>query len=513
MRPARSLARQPSLPVLVLILASYAFRLPALLNAKSTNSDAAIVGLQAIHILKGEVSPFLWGSGYQTSADAFVAALFFRALGSTPLALMLSSLTLHVILTALVFAVVRRLLLSSWLGLIAVLPLIASPSSVHSYALYPPRQLSLTLAIAAFWAIFRAAEERAHLWPRAWLAAGGALATLAVSADPYPLVLLPLVGLFALIIAWPRIRDVASFAGGALVGILPFAAIHALPRALNGPMGFTFKPTEIARHFRLLYEECLPWALGYKVYYARHVMDYAPWDAPAWFRIVGVGGAFILLGLVAYALIVPITMRPLAPSLTMKLGFVGALAFPVTLAAFLLSVMVMDHFSMRYLVALSLMTPFAVVPAARALGGRRFALLFSPHVLACAIGGWVGYGPFVRGILPVVEVPELRDDYALKEVLHARGVRWATADYWTSYRLTFLHREELIVVPTNTVEDRYPPYRQTFEAQPQFAYIFDPARSREDEQAFKDHLVAQGELIESFDVGRLHVCLVKRRLN
>src|SRR5689334_22094639 len=185
------------LPTLVLLAASYGFRLPALLNARSTNSDAAIVGLQAMHMLRGELSPLLWGSGYQTSADAAVAALFFAVLGPSPLVLMLSALTLHVVSTLLVFAMLRRRF-DPWLALLVVLPLVVSPSSVHSYALYPPRQLSLTLAMAAFWAIDNAGErETAGRWGQGWLAAGGLLATLAVSADPYPMLLLPLIGLYA----------------------------------------------------------------------------------------------------------------------------------------------------------------------------------------------------------------------------------------------------------------------------------------------------------------------------
>ena len=93
----RRRALVPSLPTLALLAASYAFRLPPLLNARSTNSDAAVVGLQAMHMLRGELSPFLWGSGYQTSADSLVAARFFAVLGPSPLVLMLSALTLHVV--------------------------------------------------------------------------------------------------------------------------------------------------------------------------------------------------------------------------------------------------------------------------------------------------------------------------------------------------------------------------------------------------------------------------------
>ena len=130
-----------TLATLTLVLGSYAFRLPALLNARSTNSDAAVVGLQAMHMLRGELSPFLWGSGYQTSADSLVAAMFFAVLGPSPLVLMLSALSLHVLATFLVFTMLRRRF-APWVALLATLPLVVSPSSVHSYALYPPRQVS-----------------------------------------------------------------------------------------------------------------------------------------------------------------------------------------------------------------------------------------------------------------------------------------------------------------------------------------------------------------------------------
>ena len=185
--------------VAALAALSFATRLPALVAASGTNSDAAIVGLQARHILRHEWSPFLWGSGYQTAADSAVAALFFAALGPSPLVLMLSALTLHVLATCLVFATLRRRF-TPWLALLLMMPMVVSPSSVHSYALYPPRQTSLTLVLAAFWAIDGARSDKASPRARAaWLAAGGLLATCAVSADPYPMVLLPLVALYAVL--------------------------------------------------------------------------------------------------------------------------------------------------------------------------------------------------------------------------------------------------------------------------------------------------------------------------
>ena len=498
-----------TLAAIALLIASYAFRLPPLLNARSTNSDAAVVGLQGMHMLRGELSPFLWGSGYQTSADSAVAAVFFAALGPSPLVLMLSALSMHVLATYLVFVMLRRRF-EPWLALLVALPLVVSPSSVHSYALYPPRQVSLTLVMAAFWAIDTAMTSTSPKRVR-WMAAGGLCATLAVSADPYPMLILPLVGLYALLVVWSeegsRGIGLAAFGGGTLVGLAPFAIVHRLAGAKSGPMGLTTGMLE--HHWRLLVDECLPWALSYKVYFAHNVMDYRAWSAPGWFRALGVVGALLLGALVIFGLVSP--LRRSLPSPVRRLGFVGALTFPLAIGAFLVSVMVMDHFSMRYLAVLTLMTPFAMVPAAQALGVRRFAVAFAPHLLASAVAGWVGYGPFVHGPLPVAETPELRDDYALFAMLRARNLRWATADYWASYRLTYLFREEIVVVPKNQGEDRYPPYRRAFEAEKVFAYVHDPGRSREDLANTERELVAANEQVERLTAGGLTVFIVTRR--
>ena len=514
-----SLVSPPSVPALVLCAASYAFRLPPLLNARSTNSDAAVVGLQGMHMLRGELSPFLWGSGYQTSADSAVAALFFAVLGPAPIVLMLSALTLHVLATYLVFATLRRRF-DGWLALLCTAPMILSPSSVHSYALYPPRQVSLTLAIAAFWALDRAragAGAGAGARARA-MGAGGMLATLAVSADPYPMLLLPLIALYAALVAWgndgedgeDRRRAVAVRIGagvlGAAVGLLPFLVIHRLAGAKSGPMGLT--TSMLAHHWRLLVDDCLPWALSYKVYFARNVMDYQAWDAPPWIHALGIMGALLLGGLVAFGIASP--LRRSLPADVRRLGFVGASTFPLAIAAFLVSVMVMDHFSMRYLAVLTLMTPFAVAPAAQVLGERRLGLVLGPHLLASAIAGWAGYGPFVHGVVPVAETPELRDDYTLRDLLRARHVRYAKADYWTSYRLTYLFREEIVVVPTNPAEDRHAAYRTAFEAAPVFAYVHDPGRSREDATSAERELVAANAEVERLRAGSLSVFIVRR---
>lgn len=497
--------RDTVLATVALVVASYAFRLPPLLNARSTNSDAAIVGLEAMHLLRGEHAWFLWGSGYQTAADAYVAAGFFAVLGATPVALMLSSLTLHVIATLLVFATLRRRA-SPWIALLLTAPMILAPSSIHSYALYPPRQLSLTLAIAAFYAI-HGASRLVGGPARRWLAAGGLAYGLAIAADPYPMVLAPVILGYGLLVAADRpLERVLPFLSGFLGGLVPFVLLQRAPGAKSGPMGLSL--AVIGHNWDLLVRECLPWALSYKVYYARDVMNYVPWDAPLWARVVMLTGAVAVPVLVAIALVA--VFRPSVPRSTRMLGACAAIGFPATIAAFLVSVMVMDHFSMRYLAVLTVLLPFAAAPAASLLRPRWFALLLVPHLAASALGGWVGYGPFVHGLVPVRETPELADDYALRDLLRARGVTHAEADYWTSYRLTFLFREEIVVVPTNAREDRYPPYRRAFEAAPTFAYVFDPGRSREDLAEAERELVLGHAHVEHARAGRLTVLVVTR---
>ena len=46
------------MPPALLLVAAVVARLPALINARGVNSDAAVVGLQAMHILRGEWSWF-----------------------------------------------------------------------------------------------------------------------------------------------------------------------------------------------------------------------------------------------------------------------------------------------------------------------------------------------------------------------------------------------------------------------------------------------------------------------
>ena len=89
------------------------------------------------------------------------------------------------------------------------------------------------------------------------------------------------------------------------------------------------------------------------------------------------------------------------------------------------------------------------------------------------------------------------------------------ADYWTAYRLTFLHDEELIVIPLHESQDRYQPYRRAFAAAPEVAYVYDPWRSDEDFE-WHEARIRRGESeweprAERLQVGRFSLLILTRR--
>jgi hypothetical protein len=163
-----------------------------------------------------------------------------------------------------------------------------------------------------------------------------------------------------------------------------------------------------------------------------------------------------------------------------RLGVFGFTLLPATIGGFLVSVMVMDLFSARYLAAIVLVSPFALAPLAYRMGRARFGAALAPYLVSAAVAGWIGFGAKVDGWAPVhLPGSGAEDEAWLEGALAERGVTSAVADYWVSYRLTFLYREAIRVVPVHASEDRYPPYREAFDRASRVAYIFDSRRSRE----------------------------------
>ena len=507
-----SRARTSSAALLALVASSVAFRLPAFLNAEGVNSDAGIVGLQAMHIQRGELSWFLFGSGYQTSVDSVIAALFFTVAGASALVLMVSAFVGHLAATLLAFATLRRHV-TAGLAFLLTLPLVVTPGAVHTYVLHPPRQASLTLVFVSIWLLDAAAHARS---PRLRYAAGSAVMTLACFADPYALLFLPPLALLAVLAALdgsPARAVVMTRIGvctvGAALGVVPLVLLMRSPQSVHGEA--TLTASVFAHNWRLFCDTCMPWLLSTTAFVGRPE-GWGPWVAPAWFRAVQLVGAalfvagFLFAGLALRMRTIPWEIR--------RLGIFGLVVLALTVVGFLGSVMVMDLFSTRYLAAIVLASPFALAPAACALRGRRFAFALAPYAVSAGVAGWLAFSPWVDGPR-IVRTPSgtAHHERQLAVMLHERGVACAMADYWVAYRLTLLFDEKIVVVPTHKREDRYPPYRAAFDSAPVVAYIFDPDRSREDMASMETQLRSAGVKIgrtEILQAGTLTALVVHR---
>ncbi len=228
---------------------------------------------------------------------------------------------------------------------------------------------------------------------------------------------------------------------------------------------------KLGPNLRLLWETCLPWLLGVKVFVERGVV----WQAPAFFQVVQVVGALsVVAGIVAGGM--TFFVRSLPWSLR-RLGMLGALIAVSSLGGFAFSAMPADQYSSRYLAPIIWALPFALAPVCWLLGRKRFAAAFTPYLIAAAVSGWLSFGPFVQGITPVL-APRgaARGEAAVRALLVERGVQYAAADYWFAYRLTFMWNEQVIVVPLEAWQDRYRPYRAAFDTAPTVAYIFHPSQ-------------------------------------
>ena len=182
-----------------------------------------------------------------------------------------------------------------------------------------------------------------------------------------------------------------------------------------------------------------------------------------------------------------------------------------SVGGFLVSTMPADLLSARYLAPIVWLAPFTLAPAAYALGVRWFAALIAPLVVAVGIGGWYAFAPYVVDGVPVRDPRGVaQEEVVLADALRAEGIRYAAAQYWLAYRLTFLFDEDPVVVPLAGADDRYRPYRDGFEAAPVVAYLFHPSEPRAQWETTAAELDAQGVTYRREEIAGFTVLIVRR---
>lgn len=467
--------------VLALLGLALAFRFPAMLNAGAVDSDAAVVGLQAMHILRGEWSWTLWGAPYQAPVDSILAAMVFAVLGPTPLALRAVPVIGQLAFVWFVFRISRMTFtprLAAWL----TLPVVFTPMAVNYFIFGIQRQACITLFAASVWLLAGARHSRR---PALRLALGSFAAVITLYVDLYAIQWIGPLVLFAILCTfeWPwRTRRwlarLGAVASGQLLGWPTFHWLRSFCDPADAQMSMSLDHEHVRHNLKLLWDQCLPWALSYKIFASRGNLYPDVVAVPAWFRLIQLVGA-ALIGLLMASAAVLFWVRRI-PWPVRRLGILAIGTIVASLAGFLVSGMPVDMWATRYLAPVILMMPFALAPAAHGLGGRRFAVLSAPYLAAAAVGGWLSYGiACVDGGLPVRSARgTAREELEVGRSLRDRHVSYAAAQYWLSYRLTFLFRENPVVVPLNPREDRHRSYRLAFDSVKDVAYIFHPSEPR-----------------------------------
>ncbi|MFT3839372.1 MAG: glycosyltransferase family 39 protein [Myxococcaceae bacterium] len=465
--------KRPELRVWYLMAVMFVlFRVPALLNAGWTNSDGAVTGLQALQIMRGELTWLHWGRPYLTSIDSIMLVPFFAVFGASPWVMMWVTMLGQFTSTAFIFATLKKRL-GERPAFVAVLPTVLMTMALNVYLFFHIRTWCVALVACAIWLLDGASESKR--WQLRY-GLGTAAAILAAFVDLYAIQFIAPLVLFALLCCADGKRDLERWAKrGALVLGSAVAAV-GLMKVLDQVAGVStsraaWSINSIPHNLHIFWDSCLPALTGAKLF---ALNDLGPVEQPtgALFGVVQKAGLGIFLLVTAFG--TTLWAWPAMPWEKRRFGVLGTALAVVCFIGFIGSGTVVDIWAARMLWPMLFGFVFSVAPLTHFLSGWKLPAVLSPYLLSLLICGWLSYGVFVDGLLPATTARGRADEeIALGKFLREKGVRYATADYWIGYRLTFLFHENPIVVPFD--DDRYARYRKEFDAAPSYAYIFHPS--------------------------------------
>lgn len=478
-------------PLAALTLLALALRIPAFLNYDNLNSDCAVAGLQALHLLKGELSWFLWGVGYQASFESILTAVGVAIFGDHTLVMMGVGFVGYWLVMAVTFALLRPTL-GAKKAVLATLFLVIASSPLFHATLYPPRQWAITFSFVSLWCLGHGRLPGVGMF----------LAFFALYVDFIAIQFFP--GLLVVAFLTGGKRRVPKWAYGFLAGALFLGLTRFLGPKGGPPLALNFNV--LAKTVTIFFEEAWPALLSMPTWIPS-------WEAkfPAWYRspvlliVRSLAGLTFLAGMVVSAR--RLFTDGSVPAGLRRLGLFGVVTTLVSLAAFFTSPMVWDVWASRYLASVLWVAPFTLAPLYYRLSAGRIGLFSAPYFACTLLALWVCTGEMVQGATAVGRgVRELE----LATFLRAKGITHAKAPFWSAYRMTYLFRENPIVVPHDPKADRYPPYRAAVEAAPHSALIFDAQDSESAILAAVEEAKAVGFRPEPFQVAGYRGFLLRK---
>ncbi|MFN0064517.1 MAG: hypothetical protein ACKVPX_18595 [Myxococcaceae bacterium] len=482
-------------------------RLPPLVNAGALNSDAAIIGVQALDILSGRWATQLYGTDYQAAVEPVLAAGLmglgvpsFTAVALVPFLGMLAML-------AIVYGVLVRKL-APLAATLCTLPLALGSMAVNMPMMYGVRQC-MALAVVSGVALLHFAPQ--SRFKEAMFFGGALLSGLSVAIDTFALVIAPAVALFGVLcLAELRANRKAlllcglwALAGAVLAGFGAAGLGH-----LDGSAGGL-----MARHLKvnapLLWERTLPFALNAKIWVWADEGPAWLWKPAGWFRVFQALG-----GVVAFSFLVAAPLFARASSVSWqsrRLSVLGGSAALLCLGVFLFSRAPVDEWSTRYLAPLVWLAPFALAAWGERLRTPVLAALLLPWLVSSVAGAWVGWGPYVDGarIVKTARARGERED-TLRNWLREQRVESAAAEYWSAYRLSLWFSARPKVVPLAAHQDRIPHHRRVYDNGSRVALLFDRTLRTESSESYRTSLTRAGVNVTPHDVAGFEVLLGER---
>jgi hypothetical protein len=476
--------------LLLITALTVAARLPFLIRGDQFfDSDEAVEGLMARHVGSGELPAFMWGQSYKGVPEVYVAAAAFTLAGASVVVLKATTLLFFTAFVACYFVLIDELL-SRRVAWLASLFLIGCPPVLVYWSLSGSAEIAITLLTGT---VLMLASAR---WKRTRALGALAVACGAVGFGLWvqQFIVYYLVALAA-VEGWagPRSRRwkvLRLFLGlsviyGLLGAIAFFTAGFDLPAGIG-----VHHPQKLWRFAGVF---LAIWAGGRWletltnreriVAAAGFAIGYGPALA---FRLKTAGGGLppmSRMDIHSLPGVLGLTMRGMMPMLS---GFAGpssaSLPVPKILmmlmaAAIVLSYAAPDHArATRIFHLLLISTPLIVLASGSYSDVQRYRYVMPifaalPAIYATGVeAAWNWHRPagmaLAGAMLATFALQQMawsrtlepdRESRAVLACMDHQGVDRAYADYWLSYKLTFLSGERIIVAPSDGL-DRYPAY-------------------------------------------------------
>ncbi len=415
------------------------------------DSDEAVVGLMARHILEGEFPVFYWGQSYGGAAESYLAAGVFALVGSSTVALRVVPLLLYAGGTVLMWRIGRRI--------------VGEPRAAIGAAIF---------WIAPAYFVWHGAKT--HGFYGAVLVLGLAIMLIVLRLRENPDSKKDLVGLGLMLgLGWWNSAQIVLVAAPALIWLavrVPRSLRHAglvVPAALIGAAPWLI--WNLSNEWASLHIE-LPRPDNS---YLSHLPVFFLYALPAALNLRVPGSHEWLLGVLPSALLYVAALCGFAVLVVrrphrLEVLLATAVAFP-----FLFSLSPWGWYQEpRYLL---LLAPIIVLLLVRLLTSRPLQIGGSCLALVLTVAILAAMSPEGRSQPSDPGVQVSADLSPLIAALHQEDIDAVYANYWIAYRLTFESEETIIATSPGHV--RYQPYDEIVQRDPGAATVMIKGSERE----------------------------------